>query len=164
MGLPVASHKARPVNGKHHRKVLDAHVMEDLVIGPMQKGGIHRKHRPKPRRSQTGRKGNPMGLRNPHIKKTIREHILEPLQACPVRHGCRDSHQPLIPISHFPHHRRKNVGIIGLAPLLRRQSRLDLKGLGPMEPGRVPLCRQIPLSLLGDGMHQHCPINSGSLS
>ena len=32
MCLPVTSHETRPVDRKSHRKILDAHVMQDLIV------------------------------------------------------------------------------------------------------------------------------------
>ena len=79
MGLPVASHKPRPVHGKHYGQVLKADVVKDLVIGPLQKGGINRHNGPQaPRRKPCG-KSHRMFLRDPHIEKAIRIHIVEPL-------------------------------------------------------------------------------------
>ena len=45
MGFPIAAHKACPVHRKQYGKVLDAYIMKDLVICPLQKGGIDRNHR-----------------------------------------------------------------------------------------------------------------------
>ena len=41
VGLPVAAHQPRPVDGKYHRQILYTDVMQYLVIGSLQKRGIY---------------------------------------------------------------------------------------------------------------------------
>ena len=49
MRLSVASHKSCPVNGKDHMHVLDTDIMQDLIIGPLEEGGIDGHHWRMPR-------------------------------------------------------------------------------------------------------------------
>ena len=155
MGLSVASHKPCPVNRENHMQVLNADIVKNLIVGPLQEGGIHCHHRLQASGRQPGRKGYRMLLCDSHIKETIRKHILKPFEACSVRHGRSDRHHLLIPIPELAHHRREDIGIIGLRPLMLRQSRLDLKGLRAMKAGRMPLCRSVSLSLSGTDMNQN---------
>ena len=71
MSLSVASHQSGPVDGKYHRQVLDAHVMQDLVISPLQEGGIDGDHRLQSAGRKSRRKGHRMLLRNSHVKKAV---------------------------------------------------------------------------------------------
>ena len=77
MGLPVAPHKPRPVNGKYHREILNAHVMKHLIIGSLEKRGIDCEDRPKSSCRQPRRKSHRMRLRNAHIKKTLRVQVFK---------------------------------------------------------------------------------------
>jgi hypothetical protein len=36
MGFSVIAHQACPVNGKNHMKVLKCHIMDNLVISPLE--------------------------------------------------------------------------------------------------------------------------------
>src|SRR5699024_6842654 len=44
MGLPVASHKTRPIYRKDNRQILQSHIMYDLVISSLEEGRIHGKY------------------------------------------------------------------------------------------------------------------------
>lgn len=48
VGLAVLAHQARPVHAEHHGQVLDRDVVDDVVVGPLQEGGIDGAHRPDP--------------------------------------------------------------------------------------------------------------------
>ena len=71
MGLPVASHQPGPVDGKDHGQVLDAHIMQNLVISPLQEGGIDGDHRLQSSRRKSGREGHRMLFRNPNVKEPV---------------------------------------------------------------------------------------------
>ena len=155
MCLPVAAYQSRPVDGKYHMQVLDTHIMQHLVICPLQEGRIHGNYRGKPRRRQSCRKRNRMRFRDAHVKKPVREHIGKPLQPRAVRHRCRDSCHIRIPIPKFPHHRRKNIRIVWFYPFLFGKPRLYLKRLRPMKPRRMAFCRDISLSFFRKHMYQY---------
>jgi hypothetical protein len=42
MGGTVGAHEAAPVHRQDHRQFLQADVVDDLVVGPLQEGGIDR--------------------------------------------------------------------------------------------------------------------------
>ena len=155
MGLPVASHQPRPVNGKDYGKILDAHVMQDLVVGPLQEGGINRHHRAEAPRRKPGREGHRMLLRDPHVKKPVRIGVAEPLQPGAVRHGGRDGHDPVVALPQLHHHRGKNIGVVGLHFFLQRHAGLHVKGLRPVKTGRMLFRGRIALALFGEHMDEH---------
>ena len=45
MGHSVLSHESRTIHGKNHMEILNANIMQNLVISSLQKGGINRHHR-----------------------------------------------------------------------------------------------------------------------
>ena len=93
MGLPVASHKPCPVHRKEHRQVLDTDIVQDLVIGSLQEGGIDSHHGPEPGRSHACRGRDCMGLRDSHVKKAVRKLLSKGSQPRTVRHGGSNRHQ-----------------------------------------------------------------------
>ena len=93
MGLPIASHKPCPVHRKEHRQVLDTYIVQDLIIGPLQEGGVDRHHGPEPRRRHACGRRDCMGLRDSHVKKPVRKLLSEGSQPRTVRHGGSNRHQ-----------------------------------------------------------------------
>ncbi len=79
MGLTVAAYNACPVNSEDHMLILQADIMQHLVISPLQKRRIDRKYRYESFHGQSCRKCNRMLLRNPYIKKSIRKLIVKTL-------------------------------------------------------------------------------------
>ena len=85
---------------------------------------------------------------------------MKALQSCPIRHGGSDGNDFFVPLAQLAHDRGKNIRVIGRRPGMGRDSRLNVKGLRPVESGRMPLRRPIPLSLLGQHMNHHRPLHS----
>src|SRR5262245_66227480 len=52
---PVRTHQATPVEGKNDLQVLQANVMENLIVAPLQECGIDGYHRDEAFRRHTGR-------------------------------------------------------------------------------------------------------------
>ena len=72
MGLTVASYKTGAVNGKQHRKILDADIMEHLIVASLEKGGVDRYHRLEAGCCHARSRGDCVGFGDPHIKKAFR--------------------------------------------------------------------------------------------
>ena len=155
MGLPVASHQPGPVNGKDHGQILDAHVMQNLVVSPLQEGGIDGDHRLQSARRKPCRECHRMLFRNPHIKKPVRIGVAEPFQARAIRHGRRDGHNLVISLPQLHHDGGENIRVVGLHFLFQRHARLHVKGLRPMKTGRMPFRRRISLPLFGEHMDEN---------
>lgn len=69
MGLAVCRDKAGAVDGKDHILLQQVDIVDDLVIGALQEGGVDAHHRQHSLTGKTGRKGDSMLLRHAHIKK-----------------------------------------------------------------------------------------------
>ena len=41
MGLPIFSHQTGPVHSDDHRQTADGQIVDQLVIAPLQEGGIN---------------------------------------------------------------------------------------------------------------------------
>ena len=68
-----------------------AAIVEDLINSSLQKRRIDRKNRDHSSKSQPCRKGYRMLFRNPHVKKTLREFLPEPVQSGSIWHSSSNS-------------------------------------------------------------------------
>ena len=83
----VFPHHTGPVQGKKDRQLLQADIMNNLVIGPLQKSRINGYNRPIAGAGQAGGKGNGVLLGYTNIKKTLRELPGKKVQSRARRHG-----------------------------------------------------------------------------
>ena len=65
VGLAVGSHQPRPVHAQHHMEMIQRHIVQQHIISPLQKAGIHRKHRHHALLGHTGAHGHRMALGDP---------------------------------------------------------------------------------------------------
>ena len=96
MGLAVGAHQAGPVHPQHHMEVLQGHVVDQHVIAPLQKRGVHGKHRDHALAGKSRCHGDPMSLSNGHIKKAIRKFLGEGTQSRAIRHGGGNGANPAV--------------------------------------------------------------------
>ncbi len=94
---PVSPHQAAAVQRKHHRQVLQRHVMQQLVVGALQEGGIDGHHRHQPVTGHAGREGDGVLLGNAHIEVALRESLLELHQPRALTHGGDARHACVCP-------------------------------------------------------------------
>ena len=164
VGRTVRAHQSGPIQAEHHRKVLQAHIVEHLVIGPLGKGGINSCHRPFSRRGYSSCQGDSMLFSNPHVKKALRVPLTEGLESRTSGHGCRNSQDIRILRRQLQHGIAEYLGIgrrLGALRLLF--SRQGIEGAHAMESFRFDFRRQISLAFLGAHMDQHRSIQLGHL-
>ena len=93
VGGAVGTDNTGAVDGKQHRQVLQSHIVNQLVVGALQKGRINRHHRLGAFAGQTGGKGNCVLLGNAHIEIALRKGLLKRHQAAAFAHGGGNRHQ-----------------------------------------------------------------------
>ena len=108
MGFPVRTNDACSVDSKYHMEVFHANIVDQLVISPLQEGGIHRKDRGDAAFCQPCRKCCAMLFRNGNIKEAFRESLLEFLEACTATHSRRNAGNLWILFADFQHFITKN--------------------------------------------------------
>ena len=157
----VRADQACPVQAERHRNALHAHVMDDLIVGPLQEGRVDRRHRPHPRDGQSRREGHAVGLGDAHVEKLRRMPFLEIHQACPVRHRRRDGDDPVV----FRRQTRKSLGkdlaVVGRRRFSRgrhRAGRRVERGDAVVHAGVGLRVRQT-LALLGDHVQEPRPLD-----
>ena len=131
--------------------------MDQHVIAPLQKGGVHRKHWDHPLLGKPRRHGDAVALGNAHVKKAVWKLLCKAGQAGAVRHGGGNGADAAILRRHggegISKNRRK-----ALAPALFHNSRLGVKGGHAVKPAGLPLGKRIPLALYRVYMDQHRPL------
>ncbi len=156
VGGAVFAHDAAPIQGEHHRKPLDADVMENLVEGPLQKGGIDGHHRAHAFGGQPRREGDPVLFRDPHVVKPVRIFFREFGQPRSFGHGGGDGNDARIGFGQFHHGFAEHRGVCG-----HRDAFFDadagflFKTADPVEIDGILLGRFVSLALAGGDVEQH---------
>ena len=97
---PVSTDQTCSVEGKHHWQILQCHVVNQLVIGPLQESRIDRDDRLEPLTGQTRRKSHCMLLGDSNIKIAPGKALFKLNHAGPLPHGRCNAHQSRIAHCH----------------------------------------------------------------
>ena len=81
VGRAVVPYQARPVYGQHHMQVHQADILHDLVVGPLQEGGINGRNRDHALLGKAACHGNGVLLRNANVEGPLREPVGKGRQA-----------------------------------------------------------------------------------
>jgi len=87
VGCPVPSHQAGAVQTKHHREVLEGHVVDDLVVPALEEGGIDGAVGGKSFGGHPGSQGDRVLFGDAHIKTAIRKGLHHVFQGTARWHG-----------------------------------------------------------------------------
>lgn len=75
MRLAVCADDPGAVDSKQHRQLLDSHIVDHLIVGSLQEGGVDRHHRLVVANRQPGGEGDRMLLGNGDVKVPIGEFL-----------------------------------------------------------------------------------------
>ena len=92
VGRAVGSHEASPVHRQDHRQFLQADVVDDLVVGPLQEGGIDRHDGDESLGGEPRRKGHAVLFGHSHVVEPSGKFAGETVQPRPSAHRRRDGH------------------------------------------------------------------------
>ena len=98
--LPVGAHHAGSVDTECNRQILQAHILQYLVVGSLQEGRIHRHVRPHSSLRQTRRERHTMAFGDSNIKEPLGELLAKAFQSDAIRHGSADRSDPVIAVRH----------------------------------------------------------------
>ena len=154
MRLAVGSHQSGPVHGKHHMVAADGHIVKDLVIGPLQKGGIDGAYREHPPGRQAGGHGHRVFLGDAHVKKAFGIGLCKGVQPGPRGHGGGHRANFFILCRQTAHGLSENRGKIRLVGV-HRLSGDGVKGGNAVEVAGRLLRGQIALALHGLQVDDH---------
>ena len=91
MGRTVAGHKTRTIYGEKYIQLHQADIMDDLVVGTLEKRRVNRNHGQKPLAGKARRKADGVFFRHADVKEAARMAVLEEVEACAVLHGSGDA-------------------------------------------------------------------------
>ena len=111
MGRAVRADQARPVHGKPHRKALDRHVMDDLIIAALQEGRIDRGERLHAIGGEARGKGHGVLLGNADIKHPGRVRPGKEVEARAGIHSRRHRHDLVVTVGLLDQFLGKDLGI-----------------------------------------------------
>ena len=87
MRFSVCRNKTRAVNGEHDVLLQQVHIVQDLIVRALQKGGVNAHHRQHALTGQTCRKGHGVLLCHAHVKEPLRRTVRKELQPGAIFHG-----------------------------------------------------------------------------
>ena len=114
MGRAIGTDQTGPVQGQHHGQFLQGHVVDELVVRALQKGGINGHHGFYALAGQPGGKGDGMLLGNAHVVIAVREAPMKLHHARAFAHRRGDAHQALVLRGHVAQPLAKHLGKGGL--------------------------------------------------
>ena len=96
MRCPIGPDKAGPIDGKADRQALQRHIMHDLVVAPLQEGGIDGAERTQAGRGHAGGKGDGVLLGDAHIEDAVGHLRCQNVNAGARRHGGGHGDDPAV--------------------------------------------------------------------
>ena len=121
VGCPIGTDQTCAIQRKHHRQILQRHVMNQLVISALQKGGIDCNHWLETFTGHAARKRHCMLLGNAYVVITTRKALVKLHHARAFAHGRRNAHQSLVLSGHIAQPVAEHLG----KGLLGRRSGFD---------------------------------------
>ena len=113
MGRAVGADQSGTVDGEEYRQVLDGDIVNQLVIGALQEGGIDRHHRLHAVASHAGRQRHSMLFGDANIEILARVILRKFHHARALAHRRSDAHQPLVGTGHVAEPIAKDLGVGG---------------------------------------------------
>ena len=109
----VCTDKPCAVQRENDGQILDGHIVDQLVEGALQEGGVNRHHRLQSLAGKPCCKSDCMLLCNAHVKVPFGKALLKLHQTRTFAHGWRDAHQALVQRSHIAQPLAKHLGESG---------------------------------------------------
>ena len=117
VGRPVGADQPGAVEAEDDRQVLQRHLLEDLVVRPLEERAVDVDDRPGARLGHPGGEGDGVALADADVEELVGEGLADPLELVPLAHRRGD-------------HRDRGVA------LARREQRVaDRVGVGPARRG-----------------------------
>ena len=152
MGLAVAADDAGAVDRQHQMVLTERRVVNKLVIGALQKGGIDRENRTVALGSQSAAKGDGVLLGDADVKKAVFVLLGKLRQAGAACHGGSDGADLVVLFRQLTEH----LAEFGRKALVagHRLTGINVELSDPVELAGLVLRRTVALAFFGDDMHQ----------
>ena len=133
MGRTIGTDQTGAVQCKHHGQILQRHIVDQLVIGALQKGGIDGHDGLDTFAGHAACKSHRMLLGDAHVVVAAGKALMELHHARAFAHGRCDAHQTLVLCGHVAQPLTEDLG----EGLLGRRGRLDQAHAGVELAGAV---------------------------
>ena len=162
VGGAIGTHNSGPIEHEGDGQLLDAHVVDQLVVGALQEGAVDRHHGAQALTGHARRHGHGVLFGDTDIEILLRQGLLEQVQARAGGHGGGDAHHPGILFAELHQGLAKHLAVAGW---LRLAGGVGLAG-GQVE-GRLGVVAHlvgfgigIALALGGGHVHEHRPLTA----
>ena len=171
---PVVAHEPGAVHREHHVQLLEADVVDDLVVAALEEGRVDRGHRLRSLERQPGGEQDRVLLGDAHVVVALGQRLLEQVEAGAGVHRRGDAHHALVAAA-LLHERLAEHGRVlrrrGASRACAQRLRLLLRRRGAVHDrarlGGVPLLHALEPALLGGhealalhglAVHHHGPV------
>jgi hypothetical protein len=156
VGRPVRAHQAAAVEHEHDREVHKTDIVEDLIVGTLEKGRVDRYHRALAAGCEAGRERDRVLLADPDVEEAFGDRLGEEVKAGPLRHRGRDRHDARVLPGELDERLREDLGVRRRAGLLLcHLPGFDRERRGAVPEDGVRLRRLVPLALARDHVDEH---------
>ena len=155
MGRAIGPDQARAVQRKHHRQVLQRHIVDQLVVAALQKGRVDRHDGLEAFAGHAGSKGHRMLLGDADVVVTPGKALMKLDHARAFAHRRRDTDQARIVLGHVAQPAAKYLGeglLGGHAGFLQAHRRVKLARA--VVGNRVGLGQLVALAFFGHDMQE----------
>ena len=158
VGGAVGTHQARAVQRQHHGQLLQGHIVDQLVVGALQKGGVNSHHWAQALAGHASGKGECVLLGNADIVVAVGKAAVKLHHARALAHGRGDGHQLGVLRGHVAQPLAKHLGEGGFGGHAGwRQTHLGVEFARAVVGNRVALGQVIALAFARDHMQKLGP-------
>ena len=153
----IGTDDAGPIEHEGHRQVLDADVVDELVVGALQEGAVDGHNRPQTFTGHTCRQGDRVLFGDADIHVLLGNSFLQQIQAGSSGHGGGDAHHAAVLFAELDQGLAEHLAVTGRFRFLRRNGLTGAQiksGLGVVAD-LICLGIGVTLSFLGDDMNQN---------
>ena len=155
MGRPVGTDQACAIDGEPDGKLLDSHIVNDLIVGTLQEGRVNGREGLHAFGRETGGERHRMLLGDADIEGAIRELFRKQVKAGAVRHRRRDADDAVVLARLEDEALGEHLRIgrrLGLRLVLRARDHVEFGNAVIFVGGS--LRRGVAVALLGDHMNE----------
>jgi hypothetical protein len=145
----VRADDSAPVDSEDDGEVLQADVVDDLIVGALKEGGVDRHHGDFPLPGKPRGEGDRVRLGDSDVEEPCRQGLAEFDQPRPAAHGRRDRHHVRILLSDFEDGGFEHLRVRGKGPFSLAFPRYGIECPHAVKTLRVGLRRRVSFSLRG---------------
>ena len=109
MSRSILPYQTCPIDTENHLKLLQSHIMNELVIPSLQESRVNHQKRQQALSSQSGSKGHCMFFGYAYIESASGELLLHIVKRTTCDHGWSDTHNSLILSGQLTESMSKNI-------------------------------------------------------